>query len=803
MLALASTVADAAAPPADTGDPGAPAGNGHVTVAREAAVRVARAGDHDAALTRLRALLAEHSDDVRVRHDLAVVSAWAGKPDHTLELLDGSDPDTLPGYVLDAYARAARDHRRWQLARSLYATWSSRADAPSDARIGLALTLADIGDHEAAAAALARARQDDGPSTPLLLACGYLHTRAGAATRALDCYQRAAATDPHDLEARRGVIESAAALGAAHRALALAEATPGAIDPAAMRRLEQDAAAHLIRWADVPGAVVRGGPAEAALSRLDQIAQSHGDSTTLAHDRIAALAAAGRSAEALAAFEALHRADEGFDRLPDYVLRGAAAAALDARRPELAATLYEAALARAPTAFELQTGLFIAYADLGRHDDARAVSAAMLADEPPWLDDPAGEPRANPNHTEARVLAALELAYRERYAASVDALDGLLAAAPGHSGARLSRADVLRWRGWPTRAGRDVDRVRHVDPGNVRARALAGQLAVDQRRYGEASDLLESLLGDAPDAAATAALDQRLAVHQRPELTVTADAGRSDGGAFSSRDWRIDAHYFGAPFHEHFRAFVHDTATYGRFDEGVGRDHRLGVGIDYRAPHWTARAEVNQGLDNNRKPGLALGAAWLPDDHWRLDLQAAENGSGVPLRATRIGVRGRELGIGVTHRRDETRTLRGGAGVLDLDDGNLRRSVWSELEQRLLTAPRHRVTGTLRAYAGDNSAQGRIYYNPASDRELAAGARHEWHVYRRYDRALLQRLEAEVGRYHQESFGTGTVWTITLAHDWRLGPRTRLGYGVRGGGRVYDGEREHMASAFLSLEHRL
>ncbi|MEQ9001950.1 MAG: poly-beta-1,6 N-acetyl-D-glucosamine export porin PgaA, partial [Pseudomonadales bacterium] len=670
------------------------------------------------------------------------------------------------------------------------------------------------GEAAAAGAELAEARalsqgggQADADPLDVHLACGYVRARAGFLTGALDCYQQAAAVAPQDAAAQRGLVRTAAALGAPQQALAMALQRPALWSPAEMLRLRQDAAAHLVRWASLPGTPVGDGPAVTALALqqdlaadLDAAAHAHLD---LTYDRIAALAAAGRDAQAVTEFEALRRARPDLGAYPEYVLRAAARAALTAQRPGLAAELYQVCLTRTPHAFELQVGLFMAYSDQQRHDRARAVVERMLANQPPLLAGPAGAPRPNPDYTEAQTLAALELAYRDRYGEALDALDRLLAEAPGNSAARLARAEVLRWRGWTERADQDVTRVRSLDPENAQAAALAGQVAMDQRRYAAAHALLADLEGHTPEAPAAAALARRVALHQRPELVLRAEAGRSDGGAFSSRDWRLDGFYFSAPLAHRYRLFVHDAVRYGRFDEGIGRDHRLGVGAELRAPNWVARGEVNQGIEQNERAGAAVAAAWMPDDHWRLDVDAAVNGPAVPLRATRAGVRGREAGVGITHRWDETRSLRTGGGLVDFSDGNLRRSLWAEFEQRLLDAPDHQLVGTLRGYAGWNSERDRIYYNPASDRELGAAIRHDWRIFGRYDRGLTQRLELGAGRYRQQDFGSGNIWTLSLAHDWSLGPRTRLAYGLRSGGRVYDGEREHLASAFLTLEQRL
>lgn len=174
----------------------------------------------------------------------------------------------------------------------------------------------------------------------------------------------------------------------------------------------------------------------------------------------------------------------------------------------------------------------------------------------------------------------------------------------------------------------------------------------------------------------------------------------------------------------------------------------------------------------------------------------------MPLRAVRIGVRGDRLELGGRWRWNESTEAGAGLGLLDLDDGNTRRWLQGDASLRLANLPRHKLRMTARAYASHNSETGRVYFNPASDRELGTGLVHDWRLFRRYDRGLTQRLGVELGHYHQQGFGGGAVWTLFIEHRWQLGARTAVRYGVRTGGRRYDGEREHAAAAFAALEWR-
>ncbi|MFU8815199.1 MAG: hypothetical protein ACNA7W_07630, partial [Pseudomonadales bacterium] len=205
----------------------------------------------------------------------------------------------------------------------------------------------------------------------------------------------------------------------------------------------------------------------------------------------------------------------------------------------------------------------------------------------------------------------------------------------------------------------------------------------------------------------------------------------------------------------------------------------------------------------NTHTGAAATLHWYGSDQVTVEIQAQANSSNVPLRATRAGVRGNELQVSGSYRWDESRRLTAGAGMLDLDDDNLRQQLQLGYHWRLRNGSRHKLLADVRGYASRNSETGRAYYNPRSDAQAAAALTHEWRVFRHYRRELTQRFGLEVGSYWQRDFGSGNVWTLSLGHDWMLGPRTRLGYGASIGGRVYDGERERVEAVHLSLEQRL
>ncbi|MDZ7668509.1 MAG: poly-beta-1,6 N-acetyl-D-glucosamine export porin PgaA [Gammaproteobacteria bacterium] len=780
---------------------------------RQAAVLAARRGQLEEARQRLEELYRRNPAHRAVRMDLAVVAAWAGDDARCVELLNDLDAATLPDYVLEAYAKAARNLQRWEQSLALYQRLHQRHPQRPEFPLARTLVLADAGRFDAAAAEQRRVHRtltDDSPwRAESYFACGYIAARSQHLTAALDCYSRALDVQSDHGPARRGYVLTAAALGAARQALQAAAADPGLFTAAQRQRLELDAAAMHVRWAALPDAQQSRRHAAAALeAQAELLAQENLQDTTtplgqtLRFDRIAALVADRRMREAVAEFETLQAQVAPLDQFPAYVLQAAARAYLYLRQPAQSAEAYRAALRQRPDNLDLQLGLFYALSDQNEHDAARDLAADMLAAQPAWESRQPGRWQANPGYARAREAAAMEIAYREHYSAALADFAQMLELAPANTSLRLSRASIRRWRGHYEAAHDDVARVRAQDPENLRARVLAGELALDRRRYAQADALLQDVVRQAADASATRELARRWTTHNRPEVTVQAQAGRSDGGAFSSRDWRLDGYYYSAPLAYRYRAFVHDTFSYGRFDEGSGRDHRLGAGLEYRLPAWILRGEIHQGLEDNDSPGLTARAEWYPDDHLSIAAGAGLNSRDMPLRGTRIGVQGDDLELAASYRWHENREASVSMGVLDMDDGNLRRRLQADFRIRVMNLPEHKLFANLRAYTSRNSETGRIYYNPESDRELSVGLTHEWRIFRHYDRGLTARLGVEAGSYWQENFGSGSIWTLFAEHQWQLGPRSSVSYGIRGGGRVYDGNREHMAALYLSVGWR-
>jgi hypothetical protein len=328
-------------------------------------------------------------------------------------------------------------------------------------------------------------------------------------------------------------------------------------------------------------------------------------------------------------------------------------------------------------------------------------------------------------------------------------------------------------------------------------------VALDSQSFSAAEASLERALAEVPQAKATQRLERRWRLHNSPEIVLRTEAARSDGSAYSSDSWSADGYYFSTPVAYHYRAYVHDVIRYAEFDEGNGRDHRLGGGVEYRGHRFTARGEVYQGLEQNDDTGVSASLDWYVNDRIIVEATVAANSVDVPLRAVRAEISGDTLSTAATYRWHEGRAITARASFGSFDDDNLRRAYGADYRWRAFNAPRHKLLANISAYASRNSEPGGPYFNPDRDRTLTVGLTHEWHIHRRYDHGLTQRLGVEAGDYWQEDFGSGSLWTIRLEHAWSLGPGWELSYGASTGERPYDGDRENAYAVFLGLRGRL
>lgn len=784
--------------------------------AREAAVERAREGDATGALSELVALRNHSPNDTRLTIDTGVIAAWAGEDVLAVELLGSLTMSDLPTYALSTLAKSARNAGNWDVALPGYDTLIERDLEELDHRLGKIMTLADAGHPAEARGAIETAATHFsavGPSQVALgLACGYVEESEGRFASALGCYNRALKYEPNNREARKRRIKVASRLGAVDVALDEARANPDVIDADDLLRLEIDAIAMRIRWAELPDGTREGKRDTQYITQMSKLAEDNPhllddledhNGRAFQFDRISALVAGYEMQQAIDQFEALEQNLKLKGQIPDYTYAAAGRAYLFNELPEQAEHCFRAALAQSPAWFSAQVGLFYALSDQRRGDEARTVAQEMLANEPKWFRPNRRIWLENDKYEQARQIAAMDFAYQERYDQALESLDEMLAIAPANANTRVARAQVLSWRGWNDRATKELSLAKLADPNNIATNLVASHVALDTQRFIDAETSLNKVVIASPQEKSTLLLEERWQVHNSGQIIFQAEAGRSEGSAFSSDSWDTDGYYYSRPVSYNYRGYIHDQHRYGEFVDGTGHDHRIGAGIEYRSHNFTAYGEVNKGLEIMEDTGAKVGIDWRLTDKIMIAGSIAADSVDMPLRGLAVGTSGDTLTTAATYRWHEGRSLVGRYSQGNFDDDNRRQGYSLSHIWRVLNRLNHKLLTNVSVFTSRNTQTNRPYFNPSSDRTYTASLTHEWQIFRRYQRGMVQRFTVEVGDYWQEDFGSDNIWSFRLEHAWSLGARWEVNYGISNGGRMYDGDREHANLIFLGLRGRM
>lgn len=781
--------------------------------AREAAVVLARQGHTEQALQQLSELLTDHPYESAIRFDYAVVAGWHGDDELAVAAMADQTPDGLPDYVLAAYARSARNAGRFDLAVDLYAALAERESYRLRGLVGGVLAMADAGRLDEGLVLLEAV--DEKPAfessefADLQFACGYLFERARNYMRALDCYNLGLRHHPEHGELRRRRAMVASAMGAADVAGEEVARDPALFAASERAGIRMDEAAMKLRWSGLSRETEDLAGEDRALAQYDELtAEIDPGNRTLQFDRFIALTVANRMNEAEQAFQRILRAHGPADQLPRYVLAGAGRMYLYLEEPDEAVRYYQLTLVDADelppgVRFPAQMGLFSALADAGAYEEMLDLVQILEAQEAPWIRPSPKIWRVNPRFTSSVEAAAVAQAYVDQHDQALARLDELLSVAPANGSLRLTRAAVLRWRGWYAKSAADLEKVSATGEYQLRTAVDTAHLALETRDYPGAEAALDEARRLHARDKSVVDLVKRWRLHNRPELYLRASSGRSDGGRLGSRSLDLESYYYSAPLSTNYRAFLHGLSRYAEFEEGDGRDARLGAGVEYRKSRLTWRGEVFTGLDQWQGTGAEVSAGWRLSDYWQLGVSAALNGPGVPLRGLRVGIDGEDMQLRLTRRWHEARRADLALGVMRLDDDNQRRWASLSFQQRVFNAPRHKLDAVAGFYSSDNKQLNSIYFNPTRDREMTVGLRHEWRLLRDYDRWFFQRIGITAGSYFQESYGSDPLWRLNWEQEWQISPALSITYGASLGKRSYDGDRERQTSFFLTLGSRL
>ena len=773
---------------------------------QDEAANLARGGNYDAALAILSELRAEYPAEVSLLYDEVVILVWAGSNERALVVADELVKDNTPVWVAVTAGKAARDSQQFDTAALWYDAATRNDPTNLDARLGLAMALADAGRAADARAALKQTPPSVQETTPVLLTSAYLFQREGMFIPAVNEYDRILAVHPDQPEALQGKTYALQALMLPEEALEMARAHPGLMTEADMVRLEGDALALELRRAmQQPDQVYPYPAINLALAhideRLDQEAPGSPLAMQLRYDRIVGRTEALRTLEAIADYEVM--LDEGIEP-PAYVHYAAARSYLQRERPEEALQALELAEQTAPNDLEIQIEKFYAYISLARYEEAITLADKLVAELPPMIQEENSKViTPNETRTRARIIASMGRAYADQLEEAQFMLDELLAEAPNNTSARYSLGNIYRYRGWEDRPLPEYNQVLTMDPKLLPARTSYAQANIERQEYPEANSELRAVQPLHPGNKSVMDLNEEWLLYRSWQLLADIQWGESTGDTFGSDQHQANVWLFSRPFKENFRAYLRTFDNYANFEDGADDRRRAAVGGEYRKGVWTARGEVNWNRSEGGDVGFAGRVDYRINDEWAAGGALEIDSYATQLRADRADIKSNLLTGDVRYARDEKYSAGAGAGIQDYDDGNIQLAMYVDSTLRFINKFKYKLDGLANVSITTNSdGDDTVYYAPEQQSQATVGVQNIWQQYRRYDAALTHRVTALAGINNQKDFGSDGIWTLAYELNWSINESIDIVGGASKGRRYYDGSGEDQTFFNLGLNAR-
>ncbi|PZX34716.1 Membrane protein [Cupriavidus phytorum] len=785
----------------------------------DALIRRARAGDYAPALTMLRERVARAPLDQRAAWDRIVIAGWAGRPDEVLEAYGNlGQTRAMPPEVLAAVAGALRDQRRWDEALARYREGRQRFPAQAVFALGEVKVLADSG-QAAEAVALGQALvQREPAAVDSRLALAYAQARAGEPYAALFEVDQAYLRAPRRADVVREYVGALQRAGLPEAALRVAGEHPELFDQRARLALELDAAAELVRLADMPTRTEaeRFAIADRALARYDALLpalQALGPPAApqlrrARIDRLAALHARVRMQDVVNEYEALRA--EGVE-IPAYALGDVAAAYLYLRQPEQAAPLFRQVRDAYPqgldaeTRLKAQTGLYYAHAEAEAFDPAAQAVAQASTEQPRWR-WVRGQPMRQPNDLwlQAEQTATRADLQADATESAQQKLEDLVRKAPGHSGLRAALADVYRARGWPRAAEGELKLAETLTPRSLPVEVQQGHAALDLQEWRQAELLRDDTLARFPEDLTARRLDREWQVHNKAELRIEGYRGlANDSAVVGNGNFGIEAVLYTPPINYDWRAFGGIGYATGRFDEGRVDYRWARAGAQWRVRDLTVEGELSlHGYGQGARQGGRIAADYDIDDRWRVGASAALRSTGTPLQALKHGIYADTVQAYARWRRSEASEWMLTVAPSRFSDGNDRLEAGVSGVQRFYTAPHLKADLLVDLWASRNSRADTPYYNPRSDLTVLPSVRLTHMLYRRYETVWEQQFLAGTGAYSQRGFGTGAILLVGYGQRFRTNDVFEVGATVTGTSRPYDGQRERELRIVFDMTYR-
>jgi biofilm PGA synthesis protein PgaA len=774
------------------------------------AVALARRGSTDAALSILERLARQNPADLGIARDRVVISTWAGRDTDAVGLYEQLPAGEQPDYVIEAVAHAYRNLHRYGEALALYRASLKRSPGNADLAAGEIETLTDSGDAPAALALAKQILKKNGDAVATLVAAAYAAQAARVPVDSLRFADRALQREPANREARRQRVLAIESMGAPAVALKLAEAEPGLLSAAEVRRLEGSAAAQLVRWdtVDPVREAQRFAAADRAIEALDALIarwsaegeEARGALLRARSDRLIALFDRGRMSDVIQDYATLSSAGVA---VPAYALPSVASAYLALRQPETARDLYRRALVADPDNVETQIGLFHALVETEEFDEALRQVDATAASLRPWTYlKGVPEPIDNTDKLNADIAAANARYYADELPEAERRFTAMTDLAPNNATLLTGLARVYQARGWPRRAAEVLERARAQQPLDAEVDILQAGLYLDRQEWRDFSRAVDDLTRRFPENTAVQRLEVQEDLHNRAELRLYSDrAYRSSSNVNGGNGLDAGLQIYSPPIFYDWRLFSGYRLAHERLPEGNITERLYDAGVEYRDRDLTAAAEGHFAQYGANTGGGRLEAEWSLDDLWQIGGSAEKFSSDTPIRALFHRITADAVAAHVVYRESESRDIKLTVEAMPFSDGNLRTILGVEARERLFTLPHLHLNALENLGLSHNTRADAPYYNPRQDGLGTVGAELVQILYRRYELTYEHAVVGLVGPYWEQNFGTGLAWSARYEQRVKNDDlEGSVGFGFAR--QPYDGVYENAVTLNLTLTWR-
>ncbi|MDH6147293.1 MULTISPECIES: poly-beta-1,6 N-acetyl-D-glucosamine export porin PgaA [Paraburkholderia] len=617
---------------------------------------------------------------------------------------------------------------------------------------------------------------------------------------------------------RKRVFEEASA-GAPQLALQEARASADAFSEHDLLQIEALVVETEVRWGrqqslatDEPDRLAQ---TRAALHHIDDMlgrmpaGEDYGDlRRAVLAERVAVLQGVGRMKEATALYEDLARSPQPMPA-HSYAAAGDAYTYLD--EPRKAAPAYERALQtpvepltpslepHALKRIDVQEGLFFAYLDSGRFENAQQLLKSITASTPIRADLAEHPEDVSEDYGRVKKLQAQYLLYTDRTREGVAALDKLRHEAPFDPALISARADATLVQQRPHQAEQVYAGTLVDHPGDVETVAGLGRTALQLNQYDRAADVNATFGDRFPDNNTVKTFQRDFEAYKSPQLIVAAN-GQKGNSVIADNDWGVDTQLYSMPIANYWRVFAHQFS--GRANTGDGNSVsriRNGIGGDFRFHGIDAAAEVDRSTGPQAKTGGAGSLRFAPDDHWKFSAGVDSNVNTLPWKAYQAGVTGRAATGEIRYDVDDYRYFELAYGAARYSDSNLNQSWVATWYERLINTPSHLVATWVELNTSSNTLTNAAYFSPHRDLTAQLTAMYQWTSWRNADQSLANRAYATVGGYRQTDISTSMLWEVRLEQQWQFSAHASLAYGIGVASQRMDRVRETSKLIYLNL----